>query len=148
MSEVIEKPVIDVRRMTTNDVETDGLWLIPRLRHAYPYATDAAIKAALLAACTSNEQWIGRTENAAAACRSVPELLTGAPFAKSWFGVAKTYDIHGEEIAELFHHMTVWLRRSGMRVLIMPQHMDCDRSYIRSRIGKLVKDETFVWFSP
>lgn len=153
MSETIEKPPetfvevppIPTRRAFAPDIAEMEPWLLPRLMTIWPDATMIGLRSALVHGCVSNEQWVGRTENAIAAIRSVPENLSGAPYGKVWFALAKHGAEDAEEVAELHWAMLRWMRPAGMTVMILSAHMDCDRSFVRSRIGKITKHEVFAW---
>jgi len=140
-----EIPPIPTRRAFAPDITQMEEWLFPRLLTIYPNSTFVGLRSALMHASVSNEQFVVRTANAIAAVRAVPENLTGVPYAKVWFALAKHGAEDAEEIAELHKAMVDWMRRSGMEVMLLSPHMDCDRSYVRSRIGRLTKHEVYAW---
>lgn len=143
--EIVEAPPIQVRRAFAPDISEMEPWLLPRLMAIYPGATMIGLRSALMHACVSNEQFVGRTVNAIGAVRSMQEHLSGVPVGKVWFAIAKNGDADAEEIAELHDAFLKWMRPAGMTVLILSPHIDCDRSYIRHRIGTITKHEIFAW---
>jgi hypothetical protein len=143
----VEVEPIKVWRAFAPDIaEVEG-WLIPRLMTLYPDSTYIGLRSRLMLMTVSNEEQVVRTQNAVAAIRSVPENLTGVPYAKVWFALGRSGegDVEGDEIAELHRVMLTWMRRCGMETMILSDLMDCDRSYIRHRIGKLTKYEVHAW---
>lgn len=152
MSETIEPPVkievppIMVRRAFQPDITEMEPWLMPRLQTIYPDAPRIVLRSALVNGAISNEQWIGRTDNALIAVRSVPENLTGTPFAKVWFALSRRPEEDQEEIAELHWAVTRWMKMADIKQMILSPHTDCHTTYITKRIGgQITKATVRAW---
>jgi hypothetical protein len=127
------------------DIADTEQWLIPRLMDIYPNSTFIGLRTRLQHACVSNEEYVVRSANAIAAIRAVQENMTGAPYGWVWFALGKNGEADAEEIAELHFQMLAWMKRAGMTVMRLSSHIDCDRSFIRARIGKITKHEVWAW---
>jgi hypothetical protein len=151
MSETLELPIAEeravpvVRRVFAPDIQEVEPWLMPKLLVSFPSASALAIRSALHAGTSANDHWISRTENAVLAARLDHEAFASAPTCKVWFALCRGGDEHAEEIAELFACLTRWMGMGGVRDMILSPHIDCDRSYIKARIGRIGRRDQHYW---
>jgi hypothetical protein len=141
MSETIQ--TFEVWRAFRPDIDEAEPWLMPKLLKAYPAANIQYLRSALVNGCVSNDQWVGRTRNAMLGLRAVHENFVGPMSARVWFALARHGEEDAEEVAELHVHAAKWAQLGGMCELILSPVLDCDRSYIRARLGGKILARTF-----
>lgn len=145
MSETIETPPIVFRRMELSDIEAMAEWLFPRLQVCFPAASPATIRSFLIGAGSSAGQWCGRTDRAAAAAYVQPGILGTPDEVRIVFALCVDPEADQEEIGALHFEIVRWARRMGVGGVQLSEFTDGDRSYIRDRIGRLDRGQTFTW---
>jgi hypothetical protein len=146
MSEVLDRP-ITFRRVELRDIEEMAPWLFPRVRAAFPAASDAMVRSFLTQAHMAADQWCGRTDQACAVAYIESGVLGAPPLIRTVFSFAEHGMDDSLEIGELYFQIAQWARRMNALGVEIAPYTDGDRLDIRQRIGKLVKGDRWFWMT-
>ena len=136
---------IAVRPVGLADIEMMGLWLIPRLQTAYPNASPAMIKSALVQAISNQGQWMARGDHVAAMAYLQPGFLGEPAVVQMAFAVGERGEDDQEEVWALFLEVVRWAKRQGVGGIALTKHSDVRRDTMRSRINKYGDGLTWYW---
>lgn len=130
-------------RATAADVNEMGSWLLPRICEHWGTDNHRAI-AWLRGAFASNEQALVRCGDAIGMAHLEPGRMGHPCRVIVDFVLSERLADGGDEILEIFAWMARWARQFEASGLFrVDDFTDIDRSFIRGRLGKLTKRESF-----
>lgn len=146
--EIVRPPVPPVRRAGLADINEKGDWLIPRMVQHWG-TTPAHAIAYLRGTIPANDQALIVCGDAIGMCHLEPGRMGGAARMRVDFVLfARAEAARGaeegvDECCEVFGWMANYARQHGATGLYrVDDFCDVDRSFIRAKIGRLVKLET------
>ncbi len=152
MSEILDPVVTEsftavppppIRGASLADINEKGDWLLPRMCEHWATTQHHAI-AYLRGALPSNEQRLICCGDAIGMAHIEPGRMGHAPLVIVDFVLSKHLTDGVEECVEIYGWFQQWARTLGASGLYrVDDFTDADRSYIRSKIGKLTKRESF-----
>ena len=136
-------PMPTIQRLSSADVNEMGPWLLPRIAEHWG-TTQQLAKYWLSGAIPSNEQALVRCGDAAGMAHIEPGRMGHPPRVIIDFVLSERLGDGVDEICEIFGWMANWARSLGASGLFrVDEFTDADRSYIRGKVGKLTKKESF-----
>lgn len=136
-------PPPPIRAASLADINEMGDWLFPRLCEAWQ-TSDHQVIAFLRGALPSNEQRLMVCGDAIGMVHIEPGRMGRQVRAVVDFVLSKRLTDGVEECVEIYAWMAEWGKRLGAAGLFRVDDLtDADRSFIRSRLGKLTKKESF-----
>lgn len=146
MSETLDRPpavMPPTRGASPADINEAGEWLIPRMCEYWNTSSYHAI-AYLRGSLASNEQRLICCGDAIGMAHIEPGRMGHPPRVVIDFVLSKRLTDGAEECCEIFGWFQGWARSLGASGLFrVDDFCDADRSYIRHKIGKLTKRESF-----
>lgn len=141
--EIVAPPPPPVHRAGPADLNETGEWLIPRIVEHWS-TTPAMVMGWMRGALPSNEQALMRCGDAMGMAHVEPGRM-GHPCRVIVDFVLSRHMAEGvDECVEIFAWFAHWAKGHGASGLFrVDDFTDIDRSYIRGRLGKLTKRESF-----
>jgi hypothetical protein len=141
VTKAIELP--PVRRAGVADINECGPWLLPRMCEYGATIPERAI-AYLRATIPANDQALVRCGDAMGMCHVEPSSLGHPCRMVVDFVLSKHLTDGVDECCEIYAWMANYAKGHGASGLYrVDDFSDADRSFIRARIGKLTKKESF-----
>jgi hypothetical protein len=134
------RPVAEIDRQKTwrfsaLDLDRMAVWLMPKLREAYPHHSDTQIVNFLRSCMVSNDWLFACTENAVLLAQIVTPPMRLMRVDEE-FCCTKEEDTL-DEAADLYRDLKRWADRIGASKILVDQFSDVPRNMIQYRVGKV-----------
>lgn len=148
LTDAAPSPPPPIHAASLADINEAGPWLFPRLCEAWQ-VSDHQVIAYLRGSLPSNEQRLICCGDAMGMVHIEPGRMGRQVRAVVDFVLSKRLTDGVDECVEIYAWMAEWGKRLGAAGLFRVDDLtDADRSYIRSRLGKLTKKEIFNHIFP
>lgn len=138
---VVEEPVqTEIRRFESPDIDRHGMWLVPRLKQAYPHLNDRAVLSWLRSMLANNELMFLYHEFAVGLVQvESSHTLAPKPIAREHFVWCKdkTQAAHVAAAACMYDRFAIWAKGKGCEVMVVEENTDVPHEAIKERLGRV-----------
>lgn len=130
----------EIRRFEMPDIDRHGLWLIPRLKLAYPHLHERSLVSWLRGMIASNEFMFLYHEHGVGLVQiESSHTLAPKPIAREHFVWAKDKEdkAHIDALLRLYERFATWAKAKGCDVMVVEENSDVPHDVLKVTLGRI-----------